>query len=235
MFVQDRLPRSYEIGELNFDRKEPNYCMLVIGAVIFYVLFLKPQHPLPLCNPIAGTASMVSSVMRSVSARIAGTSDDADMSPEVADVVAVVPGKVKAFDSIKWREFTDEDKRAMFQRVLSHLSSHRTMVIMVYAPWCPHCSTMMPHIKQLAKEKKSKFSLINAETLTDDQLKHAVGKVEHFPCFFKKKGTVIEPKATPDEAAEDDGEPDEPPAAPDAPAVSAGIAVVEGGPFDNLF
>ena len=45
-------------------------------------------------------------------------------------------------------------------------NAHSDYLIMIYAPWCPHCHRAMPNFMEASKKSNVKFALLNAELLS---------------------------------------------------------------------
>lgn len=71
--------------------------------------------------------------------------------------------------------------------VSAFLAEHPRSVIMVFAPWCSHCHTAMPHFIRAAKRSSIQFGIVNAELVPRSFLagQDATLKVTHFPFFVK--------------------------------------------------
>ena len=71
-------------------------------------------------------------------------------------------------------------KEANETKVENFIKLHQTCVIMVYAPWCPHCHTAMPVFTECSMDgHKEPFALVNAELVTHDLMQKL--NVTHFP------------------------------------------------------
>lgn len=92
---------------------------------------------------------------------------------ECADVKNVDP---------KYR--SDADKK-----VMDFLKANKTAMIMIFAPWCPHCHTAMPKFFEAAKKSKCAFAIINAELVSPTMLQgeNAVFNVQFFPFIVRRE------------------------------------------------
>lgn len=72
--------------------------------------------------------------------------------------------------------------------VMSFLDKHPTCVVMIFAPWCPHCHTALPKFVEASKSATVPFALINAEMM-DPKTMHgdkALFNVQYFPFIVKR-------------------------------------------------
>lgn len=226
------LPRDFPLDDLRFEHRPANNntCMvMLIGAVVVFLLMSNRRMHTPLHAPVAGTASMLGNIVRTVSARLATEGDDdgedEEPSPEAKPLKGVP--NVKSFDTERWKDLSPGDKKAMAKRIASYFKRTPKSAVMVFAPWCPHCSEMMPRVAKVAAANTSaKVAVINAETVEPAELAGAIGKIEFFPCFFLFADGAFTPEDTIESAVEH---------ASKAPseAVSAGVATVDA--FAGLF
>lgn len=59
------------------------------------------------------------------------------------------------------------------------LHAHAHSAVLIYAPWCPHCTTCMPKFCEAAKQAKVPFAVINADLVSPKTLEHF--NVRFFP------------------------------------------------------
>ena len=90
-------------------------------------------------------------------------------------------------------------------KFIKALKNKNLSLIFVYAPWCPHCHTMMPHFNKAAKNSKNTLTPIAIkDTMLDsvnDTIKKSVNKsatplkVDGYPSFLvlNKQGNVVTP------------------------------------------
>ena len=71
----------------------------------------------------------------------------------------------------------------------SKLKAHPTSMVMIYAPWCPHCHTAMPHFAAAAEQCDVPFALINAEMMPAHALQGdaALFQVQYFPFIVRRE------------------------------------------------
>ena len=75
------------------------------------------------------------------------------------------------------------------KHVREFLSKHPVSMIMVFAPWCPHCHTAMPEFAKAAEKCDVPFALINAELLPPKLLQgeSALFNVQYFPFIMRRE------------------------------------------------
>lgn len=75
------------------------------------------------------------------------------------------------------------------KHVREFLGKHKVSMIMVYAPWCPHCHTAMPEFAKAASQCDVPFALINAELMPPKLLQgdSALFNVQYFPFIMRRE------------------------------------------------
>ena len=108
------------------------------------------------------------------------------------------PGEVKNLTQCppgsqceKLENVTAELKTEYDKKVIDSIKSCPQCMIMVYAPWCPHCSTALPQFAAASANTETKlpYHLINAELVSASLLMGdgaVVANVEHFPFICKR-------------------------------------------------
>lgn len=179
-------------------------CLLVglIGLVVFLVLS-RPSSPM--YHPAAHRAgmqvtSMFATVGNAMSARLAEGVNavvpssnvyvDASVSKTTSNIptgsnVLLIDAPKSRTDPDGWKAMTDAEKSACEGACRTLLTKHAKAVVMLYAPWCPHCHNAMPGFASAAAKSKTPFVMINAEALprTAFQGADAIAAVEFFPSF----------------------------------------------------
>lgn len=137
------------------------------------VLSSESTHPM-----FAPIPTAVNSARRAVSEAFSGCSN-------LHHVDA--PGLAKTPDA--WKKMTDKEKEQVLASLMKLLVKKPGSMLMIFAPWCPHCHNAMPAFKEKAKSNPdTTFVLCNAEALPQ----HAFGagpkalfNIQYFPTFCK--------------------------------------------------
>ena len=98
-----------------------------------------------------------------------------------------------------------ETKKKNEQTVLKFLEENADAILMVYAPWCGHCHSAMPHLHKASSQTKIPCALINAELVPEALLAGGPNfDVKYFPHIVRrtKKGKEISVKPFGDEPSE---------------------------------
>jgi thiol-disulfide isomerase/thioredoxin len=82
-----------------------------------------------------------------------------------------------------YKSLSEESKEVSSKALRDFVATHSDCVLMVYAPWCPHCHTAMPHFVTASKRLSTPLGIVNAEMVTKETLSgpNAVCQVTHFP------------------------------------------------------
>lgn len=148
-------------------------CLMIAAvgaaAAVVFMLLTKPSSPAYL--PVAGNfaSSMLS--------KISGSA----LSPPL-------PKEITSHDGHGIKHVAGPDAPKQAASVLT--SSGSEAVVMIYAPWCPHCKTAMPDFAKLSKEHPGTlFVLIDAESLPGEAFSgpNALVQLEHFPTLVRKE------------------------------------------------
>lgn len=186
-------------------------CMIA-GAMVFWVILTlmqstgsKQAYYLP-SNVLQASAKLAVSARRTISARVATVPKHLLSLKEckawlkVSDSLidgandAIVVADCKGGD---YKSMKDTERTSIDKGLREYLKTESKMAIMIFAPWCPHCHTMMPEFLKIAAESrkqgsKCKFLLINAESVKRDSLTKGhptcIYPLEYFPTFLVKEG-----------------------------------------------
>lgn len=194
-------------------RKKPSNegfltCMIA-GVMVFWVVIsvLKsvstPKHMQSHMNPIYYPTSFMQTSARLVSARLAvpsGTGGLLNLNqckdflkvPTDGDTHKVVVATCKDGD---WKNLKNEERARIDGALRNFLNANENVVIMVYAPWCPHCHQAMPKFAKMQRGLRGgmKMCIVDAESC--DRATFTQGSptmihpLQYFPTFLiKSKG-----------------------------------------------
>lgn len=86
-------------------------------------------------------------------------------------------------------------KKKADKNVTEFLNKNKTCMVMIYAPWCPHCHTAMPKFFEASKKAKCPFAIINAELVSPQLLQgeNSLFNVQFFPFIIRRdqKGSEV--------------------------------------------
>ena len=82
-------------------------------------------------------------------------------------------------------EFRKQSDKA----VMDFVKNNKTCMLMIYAPWCPHCHTAMPKFFEASKKSKCPYGIINAELVSPHLLQgeNALFNVQFFPYIIRRE------------------------------------------------
>lgn len=80
-------------------------------------------------------------------------------------------------------------KKAADKAVIDFVQENKTCMLMIYAPWCPHCHTAMPKFIEASTKAKCPFGIINAELVSPQLLQgdSALFNVQFFPYIIRRE------------------------------------------------
>ena len=165
-----------------------------------------PYHPFSISKQACAASARLVTTM--VSARRAGFKGSARIPPGLLDLAQCrhlnVPIDEKAnvvvADCKDGKCMTEEDKTKLHKDLRAFLDKTPNVVLMVFAPWCPHCHNAMPQFTRMAQSaKKTPFCIVNAEALPRTAFtkggENMIHALEYFPTFLvKKDGGKLEEK-----------------------------------------
>lgn len=99
-----------------------------------------------------------------------------------------------------WKKLTDGEKTKIDERMKAWLSKseNQDVVIMVFAPWCPHCHNSMPEFVKLYEKMSGDFKMliVDAEACPRDTFTEGkptcLHPLKYFPTFLlRQKGKPV--------------------------------------------
>lgn len=193
------VPYSMSPGEGGF-----SMCSVVIGVVVvFLVLWLltrttgcarSVQRVVP--TVVNGMRAMVSAKKTSVATE-KGNDHHIKADASLVKATGCKPGETNCVHNLTpctdesckdFKSVPSDAKKKMDKNVTDFLSKHPRTMIMIYAPWCPHCHTAMPKFMEASKECDMPFALVNAELVSPTMLQGegALFNVQFFPYILKR-------------------------------------------------
>ena len=97
------------------------------------------------------------------------------------------------------KEVSEEKQAEYAANLRKFISENQTCVVMVYAPWCGHCTTAKPKFIEASNETDVKFGMVNGDLLPRSMIMgpNSLLQVSHYPFFAKfEKGTQGEHNVT---------------------------------------
>lgn len=185
-------------------------CMIA-GALVFWVLLSlskassTPKHMQQSMHPIYYPSNILETsarLVQSVSARKALTSVSNGLlnleqcRTRFHGLSSDLKGpKVLVADAkdADWKNIKEEERAKIDLALHTFLEKNDDVVIMVFAPWCPHCHKMMSDFVRVSHSGRQgqRFLMVNAETCNRETFtRDAPGMIhplQYFPTFLVKK------------------------------------------------
>tara|TARA_B100001989_G_scaffold252763_1_gene236058 strand:- start:898 stop:1503 length:606 start_codon:yes stop_codon:yes gene_type:complete len=118
------------------------------------------------------------------------TADDTSVSSKIEDLEKKdLPLSADAAnskeDSDATAKQTESDKKVLSEKVTKLVKNTAKLVVMFWAPWCPHChSAMRPFVLASQMSPNTKFLMVNAEAVDKEKLfkgDDPIVPLTHFP------------------------------------------------------
>lgn len=231
-FQHFRVVNSNSLPEKKIE-KDDNMCMFIIIGIIALIAFTmvgttsqceRTIRKMP--RFVSGYLSKIRETKRQIMNKNSVTSSkNGSVMSDVDQYVDHVAAKCDNLTFCKKGDPTCEDfknvthqyKYKKTAEVRDYFNNHHNVVVLIFAPWCPHCHTALPKFMAASDEMKKHrdVAIINAE-MVDRELMGEL-QVTHFPYIFAEdrknkrkvhKGKVSEEElikfAKPDDDVKDD-------------------------------
>lgn len=109
----------------------------------------------------------------------------------VADAIDA-PGAEK--DENAYKKCTDKQKTINKQELEKIVKSSDKMIVMFWAPWCPHCHSSMRDFNVASTKSDTPYLMVNAETVDRSAFtgENAIVPLTHFPFMCRmENGSVV--------------------------------------------
>lgn len=180
----------YTVHSLDFDKcgahNTMSLCGMVVVGILAVVLYTSMDcRPMGSSYPLHEKASTATKAMlTSISAR---TSKSTGSSPMLQNAKTKYKQDLDLFECSK---DNPADKEQCQKEVMAYLAKHKNVMMLIFAPWCSHCHTMMPRFADACKRYNVRGVLVNAESMADLSALHPC---EYFPtCLAVMDGTKKE-------------------------------------------
>lgn len=215
----------YVVSDLDFDKtpsSNTNTCLVAaLAAVVLYMTIIQPQQMQTqmmesLQNTSSTAAGMLSSVMDTVSARIAdvtntvaltdGTLTASKVLSNVSNnTIRLIDADNAAKNNDAYKHLTEQDKEKNGMRMKNWLKHHDNAVVMVFARWCEHCHNSMKPLSEAVSKSGHSCLMVNADAVPThliDGGSTSISLIEYFPTFLVKKNGVMETARSADDATQ---------------------------------
>jgi thiol-disulfide isomerase/thioredoxin len=182
----------------------PSFHLLIGLAVLLLVLYMFNRHS---CDRIvhrqvprfvngmrAAVTGALGHVVKGTGDVAGGLANGEDHHIKVAlDLIetSAVENLTKCTSDVckDFRNMETEQKAENDKCVEEFCKKHDKAMLMIYAPWCPHCHTAMPEFYKASKDAKIPFGLINAELVNPHLLQgeNALFNVQYFPYILRRE------------------------------------------------
>lgn len=252
-------PQNYDIPTLTFGdecgRKKPDpsyYFMIGVLALLVFVTMTQPMstYRRPM-GTLESAKSALNNVATGVSAKIADVMASKSDPTIVASAVYPNAGGVALLDAPSaaknpdaYKSLSADEKKKIGVQLDQWLNQRPSAMVMLFAPWCPHCHDAMSTFSGAASKINAKNAImVNAETLPAEMIMGEQARLlplEYYPTFAvkSKHSSKLNRVGSPNEAVSQMNE---------ASATAARVApmepldddessqAAESSPFDSLF
>ena len=181
----------YDLPTSNYDSKK-SICSVVICALIVLIIYNMMSQPYVIYQKdIPGmVSSMAASLLGSDSNDDLPTADETSVSAKIEDLdkkdlPLSADAKNSKEDDDATANQTEDDKKVLTEKVTKMVKSNSKLVVMFWAPWCPHChSAMRPFVLASQMRPNTKFLMVNAEAVDKEKLfkgDNPIVPLSHFP------------------------------------------------------
>jgi hypothetical protein len=227
----DQLPNTVYVEPLEYSHRRPSpvygtgppsnnnmQCIWIGLAAIAIVYLLNEQNRMqrpfhnPILQPVQSVASMLTNVVKGVSAKVTGTMNNLPL----IDACKVFPqmkcGMVSLIDNTNNlanpKGPTPEDvKLNNYETLLKFVNDpkQKRACIVIFAHWCPHCHNLVKELVEKAniiKDDGVKYLLVNGESVHSDAFQgdKAIISLKHYPTILCKVGNMGKEVKSLDEA-----------------------------------
>jgi thiol-disulfide isomerase/thioredoxin len=189
----------YDLPTSNYDSKK-SMCSIVICVLVFLILYNTMSQPYVIYQK--DIPSMVSSMVASIPSSLGFETEPKDELPTVDDTSETISSKIEdlkekkdlplSADAANSKEDpdatakqTESDKKVLSEKVIKVVKNTSKLIVMFWAPWCPHCHTAMrPFVLASQMCPQTKFLMVNAEAVDKEKLfkgKDSIVPLTHFP------------------------------------------------------
>lgn len=193
------IPRGVE------EKQGTSACSILIGvAVLLMIIWIWRNY-------ISAPQVYPCFTSQGISGKLANASAPLDHSDHFFKLDAALMEKVKGGklhnltpctdDSCKnYKSMPNEAKVKHSEAIHEFMDSHKLVMLLVYAPWCPHCTNVKPVFAEAAAEASIPFAVVNAEMVMADSVFAGEKKVcdlKYFPTIVLIDTTKDRKKITP--------------------------------------
>ena len=208
-----------------------NVCNVLICVLVFLIVY--NSFMTPKVSYAHDFSKIVSTMMSSVSSAPLPTADKTSVKEKVKDLNTKdlplsADAKGSDVNPDAYKTQPESEKIELTKKVKQLIESSDEIVVMFWAPWCPHChTTMKPFSVASQLSPKVKHLMVNANAISPQLIdggENSIVKLTHFPFICRmengKLKKVFEAEPTPEKISSE---------------MTLDVEQVEADPLDQYF
>lgn len=163
-------------------------CAVILGIVICYMVLNYQRTSHGHASIPMTAARWATTVGQVVSAR--KTQRDQYLTEETNDALSTTKNvrllTLSPTGSKAYEELSAEEKQANDAKVMRFVNSQASVIVFIFAPWCPHCHQALPEFLAAGALTGSSMAIVNGEMCSRELLQGELANVTHFPYVCKR-------------------------------------------------
>ena len=198
---------GHDSTSIPVDRREPSsppgisICAVLIGIIVFLAMFWIFSQSTSCHKYRQGFVNGMRAVTKGKPSEVLALSSKdhhLKLDDELCRTTICRPGETNCLTNLTEcigdnckdiKNICPKYRKSADTAVAAFAKNNKVSMLMIYAPWCPHCHTAMPKFFEAAKKSKCPYAIINAELVSPDLLRgeNALFDVKFFPYIIRRE------------------------------------------------